>query len=137
MADFRQRAADRMKESLGVTDEEWKVLQPRIEKVQQLQRQSRGGRGMVGARAGRRGRPGADAPQPAETEKSEVQKKTEALTSLLDDKASGAPAIKAALEALRKAKEQAQQELVAAQKELRGVVTVRQEARLVLTGILN
>ena len=138
MADFRQRAAERMKESLGATDEEWKVLQPLIEKVQQLQRQSRGGFG--GMTAARRGRRGAETPQPAqpaEGEQSEVQKKTTALRSLLDDKSSGAPAIKAALDALRKAKEQAEQELAAAQKELRGVVTVRQEASLVLMGILK
>jgi len=33
-AQFRQRMDERMKEALGATDEEWKVLQPKIEKVQ-------------------------------------------------------------------------------------------------------
>lgn len=130
MEQFRQRAAERMKERLGVKDEEWKVLQPRIEKVQQLQRQARGG---MGGRFRRR-RPD---PGDAAREQSEVEKKTEALTSLLDDEASGAPAIKAALGALRKARQKVQQELAAARKELRGVVTVRQEARMVLMGILD
>ena len=40
---FRQQMTDRMKQALGATDEEWKVLQPRIEKVQTLSRQTRGG----------------------------------------------------------------------------------------------
>src|SRR3954469_24796475 len=35
---FRQMMNDRMKELMGANDEEWKALQPRIEKLQQLQR---------------------------------------------------------------------------------------------------
>ena len=139
MEEFRRRMSDRMREQFGATEEEWKVLQPRIEKVQQLQRQSRGGgsRGFGGR--GRRGRPGDDrrAEGTPEREQPEVEKKTEALRNLLDDEASGAPAIKAALGALRKAREKAQLELAAARKELREVVTMRQEARLVLMGVLD
>ncbi|MGE5608946.1 MAG: hypothetical protein ACM359_06815, partial [Bacillota bacterium] len=32
-AQFRQRMMDRMKERLGASDDEWKVLQPKFEKV--------------------------------------------------------------------------------------------------------
>ena len=141
MEQFRQRAQEQMREQLGATEEEWQVLQPRIEKVQQLQRGTRGGFGGWGGQfGGRGGRRPEEARRPEgapEHEQSEVEKKTEALRNLLADKASDAEAIRAALDALRKAREQAQQELVAARKELRDVVTVRQEASLVLMGILD
>ena len=141
MEQFRQRMQERMREQLGASQEEWKVLQPRIEKVQQLQRQARGGFRGFGARAGRRARRPGEGQRPEAAapvrEQSEVEKKTEALRSLLDDETSGAPAIKAALDALRKARQQAQKELAAARKALREVVTVRQEARLVLMGTLE
>lgn len=147
MEEFRRRAQERMREQLGATEQEWKVLQPRLEKVQQLQRQTRGGFGAFGGARGqaRRGRragaaqpPGAQRPEGApEREQSDVEKKTEALRNLLDDEASAAGAIKAALGALRQAREKAQKDLAAARQELRQVVTVRQEARLVLMGTLD
>jgi len=136
MAEFRRRMEDRMRQQLGATEEEWKVLQPRIEKVQQLQRQIRFGFRGFDRRMGRRDRGPGDR-GPAEREQSEVEKKTEALRNLLDDEASSAAAIKAALDALRKAREQAEKDLAAARKELREVVTVRQEAQLVLMNILE
>ena len=140
MEEFRKRMQERIRDSLGSSEEEWKVLGPKIEKVQQIQRQSRGGfRGgrMGGRRGGRRGGEatgGATAPQ---REQSEVEKKTAALRALLQDEASGPQAIKAALAALRKAREKAQLELAAARKELRVIVTVRQEAQLVLMNVLD
>ncbi|KPK84413.1 MAG: hypothetical protein AMJ81_05625 [Phycisphaerae bacterium SM23_33] len=139
MEEFRAQAAQRMRESLGATEEEWKVLQPKVEKVQTLQRQSRGGmRGMTG-QPGRRGRapgaPGAEA-APAR-EQTEVEKATESLRKVLDNKEAPAGDIKAALETLRQAREKAAQELAKAQKDLREVVTVRQEAQLVLMGLLD
>lgn len=136
MEQFRQRMQERMREQLGANEQEWKVLQPRIDKVQQLQRDSRGG---FRGRMGRGGRRGGEAQPAAATERqlSDVQKKTEALRSLLDDEAAGAGAIKAAMDALRKARAQAQKDLAAARKELQGVVSVRQEGRLVLMGILE
>jgi len=139
MEEFRQRMQDQMREQLGATVEEWKVLQPRIEKVSQLMRQSRGGfRWMFGRRD--RGRRGGDDRRPEgapEREQSDIEMKTEALRSLLDDETSSAGSIKAALDALRKARQKAQDELALARKELREVVTARQEARLVLMGLLD
>ena len=140
MQEFRQRMQDRMRERLGASEEEWKVLQPRIEKVQQLQRQTRGGSARFAGRIGRRGRRPANEQRPEgapEREQTEVQKKTEALRNLLEDEASGPEAVKAALEALRKARQKAQQDLAAAQKELKEVVTMRQEAQLLLMGIVD
>ena len=37
-AQFREQMNQRMRERLGASEEEWKVLQPRIEKVQTAQR---------------------------------------------------------------------------------------------------
>ena len=45
--EMRQRSLDMLKEALGASDEEWKVLGPRVEKVQTLSRQVRTG-GMMG-----------------------------------------------------------------------------------------
>ena len=140
MRQWRERTQQRQREQLGASEEEWKVLQPRIEKVQTLQRQARGGfRGRMGGRMGRRGRrPAGDQPADApQREQSEVEKKTEALRKLLADENANAGAIKAALEALRRAREQVAKDLAAARKELRDVCTVRQEAQLVLTNVLD
>lgn len=143
MQEFRKRMDDRMRESFGASEEEWKVLKPRIDKVRELQRQGRGGfRGgfMFGSGRGRGRRPGGDSrgrPEGApEREQSQVEKKTQALRSMLEDKAAGAQAIKAALTALRKAREQSAAQLAAAQKSLREVLTMRQEAQCVLMGLL-
>src|SRR6266849_2568536 len=64
-AQFRQRMMDRYKERLEVTsDDEWKLIQDRIEKVTQLQRDLRiGGPGGPGGRRGPGGPGGGDAAQ--------------------------------------------------------------------------
>ena len=138
MAEFRKRRETQMREQLGATEDEWKVLQPRIEKVQQLQRQGMAMR--FGRMFGRRGRRPGGERRPegeAQRERPDVAKKAEALQSLLEDKASAPGAIKAALGAFRKAQEKTELALAAARKELRDVVTMRQEARFVLMGLLK
>lgn len=139
MEQFRQQAADRMKQDLGVTDDEWKVLQPRIEKVQTLARQSRGGgMGMMGGRRGGGRDGGGDRqPQPTDRPQSEVEKKGEALQKVLENKEAKAEEIKPALAALREARAKARADLDVARKELRDVVTVRQEAQFVSMGLLE
>jgi hypothetical protein len=144
MEQFRQQMSDRMKQAFGATDEEWKILQPKIEKVQTLARQSRGGGGMGmmfgrggpgGGRGGNdkggdRGGPPSDRPQ------SEVEKKVEVLQKVLENKEAKAEEIKTALAGVLAARAVAKKELEVAQKELREVLTVLQEARCVLMGIL-
>ncbi len=75
-AQFRQRMMDRYKERLEVTsDDEWKVIQDRIEKVTQLQRDLRiGGPGGPG---GRRGPGGGDAAQTGTNGLRDIQKDKE------------------------------------------------------------
>src|SRR5258705_7103323 len=68
-AQARERFMTQIKERLGASDDEWKVLQPKLEKVMTAQRESRGGvGGFGGGRGGRGGGGGAGgAHQPAAT----------------------------------------------------------------------
>ena len=93
------------------------------------QRES-GGRGMFGGR-NRDGQP-----QPTENA-SPVQQASESLQTTLQNKDSKPDEIKVKLEALRAAKAQAKQDLAKAQEDLRTVLTQRQEAGLVMMGLLD
>lgn len=145
--EFRKAAAERLRESLGVDEKEWEVLKPRIEKVQTLSRQLRWGmrdparrfgrRGMrqggeAGTRRERRGGPGA-----RDREQTAVGKAADALRKILENKEAKPAEIKAGLDALRQAKEKLSDELAKARKALREVVTMRQEAQLVLRRLLD
>jgi len=140
-AEERRAAMEtRMKEALGVNDDEWKALQPKVEKVQTLAREARGGM-MGGGMAGRGGRGGpggpggapAEAPAPA----NDVEKTAVALRTVLDNKESKPEDIKPVLAAYRAARDKAKTELAQAQKDLQSVLTVRQEAALVNMGLLD
>ena len=129
-AQFRERMLNRIKEALGATDEEWKALQPKVEKVQQEQMQS-----MAGRFGGRR-RPGgedANANRPANP----VADAARDLQPLLENKDATAEQIKVKLQALRDARTKAKEELTKAQNELREILTQRQEAVLVSMGMLD
>ena len=43
MEEWRKRMSDMQRQRLGATEDEWKVLQPMIEKVRSVQREMRGG----------------------------------------------------------------------------------------------
>jgi septation ring formation regulator EzrA len=79
-------------------------------------------------------RPGGQGP---ETPQTPVAKITEELRTALENKEAKPEEIKAKLTALREAKEKAKQELLKAQKELTKGLAPRQEAQLVLMGILD
>ena len=153
-AQMRQMMEQRMKEQLGATDEEWQVLGPRVTKVMNLSRQvSSGGgmgRGFMGRRGGRagglQGGPQGgppDGPQGGRRgpfgggEPTAVDTAADALQTTLGNTEATAEDIKAKLTAYRGAKEKAKQELAKAQQELRQVLTLRQEAQLVLMGMLD
>jgi hypothetical protein len=142
---MQRMMTERMKEPLGASDEEWKVIQPRLLKVMNLSRQINapgrgmmfGGRGQTmgpGGRAGQRTRPGTAGQQ---REPSAIEKATEELQEVLRSKTATPEQIKAKLTALRTAKEKATKDLAAAQNELKKDLTVKQEAVLVLSGYLN
>jgi flagellar motility protein MotE (MotC chaperone) len=137
-AQFRQQMMDRLREQLGANDDEWKVLQPKIEKVTTAQREARfgGGFGGFGGRGNRGGGGpggGGDNNQP----QSAVGQASQDLRRTLENKDASADEIGAKLKSLREAREKAQAELQTAQKELKEVLTQRQEATLVSFGMLD
>jgi Spy/CpxP family protein refolding chaperone len=125
-----QQMAQRMKEAMNANDEEWQVLQPKIEKVANAQRDLRGG--FFGRRGGfGGGQGGGDQPTSA------VQKAREDLRNTLQNQSASADEIAAKLKAYREARDKAQQDLQTAQKELKDVLTQRQEAVLVSFGMID
>jgi hypothetical protein len=114
-----QRTLDRLRGDLGVSEEEWTVIRPRIEAVYRL----------VHVQA---------SPDDASTETlSAVTKAIEAVRSLLRDQKTTPDQIRDALTQLRAAREKVKQELTKAQKNLRQIMTLRQEAILILNGLLD
>ena len=132
---WRQRMNDRMKEALGASDEEWNIIAPRLEEAQTLSREIRRG-GIWAMFAGRRGRPVAQ-PQAEQKEQTPLQKATTELQEALDDASTPVAQLKNKLTAYRKAREKARQKLAKAQEKLREVLSLRQEATLVLMGTLD
>lgn len=145
-AQMRQQMQERMlqnyKEQLGATDEEWTVLQARIQKVMDAQeslrqfegrgmmggRGGRGGMAGMGGRGGRGGFGGAQADEP---------KEIAALNTALENTGSSEAQIAQALKDYRAARDTAQANLKTAQDDLKKVVTVKQEAILVTMGMLE
>ena len=153
-AQMRQMMMERMKEQLGVGDEEWKVMGPRVMKVVELNGQvSPGGRGgmggMMGGMRGPRGgqggandggpQPQADrrGPQRPQGQQSDLEKKIAELRTTLENSSASTEEIKNKLMAVRQAREKAIQELAGAQDDLKKVCTVRQEAQFVMMGLLK
>ena len=142
--EFRARMAERLKSSLKVTDDEWGILQPLIEKVTTKQRDAMSGRfGGFGGRGGPGGdrgpggggggntgggAPGGDRPGAAESQ---------ALRDALEKDGTSAADIAAKLTAVREQRKKATAELTAARADLQKVVTARQEAVLFSMGILE
>jgi DNA repair exonuclease SbcCD ATPase subunit len=128
MEEWKKQAAKQMQESLGASDDEWKVLEPKIDKIQELAGQVSGG--------GRMGRiafgPAGDA-----ADATDAAKKLKALSDLLKNKDAKAEEVAAALKDYRDAKAKAKEELEKARKELKELLTVKQEAKLVLMGVLE
>lgn len=130
----RAMTQERIKQMLSPSDEEWKKLQPKIDKVQKLS-------GQVGARARWRvlypERPGGP-PQPPEAEKpTPVATGLRDLRAAVDNKAAKDEEVKGKLAAVRKALGEAKTKLAKAQEELRKGLTVRQQAVLVLWGVID
>jgi hypothetical protein len=132
-AAMQQRLAERIKEQLKPSDEEWTVLQPKLTRVMTAQRAARSGMGM-GWRGGRGGPDAPDADRPPTTD---VERTTRDLRTALDNAASTPADIAAKLTALRESRAKANAELNAAREDLKQVLTARQEAALVMMGMLE
>jgi hypothetical protein len=137
-----------LQEELGATDEEWKALGPKIEKVRTLSRLvgDDGGAGAPGGMPGGMfgGGPGGIAGRASlmrnldpNAQPADIEKKSQALQTLLDNKQAKPEAVVASLKAYRDARVKTKQDLAKAQQELKDLLTVRQEAQLVTMGILE
>ena len=126
-AEMRQRFMDRLKETLGASDDEWKVLQPKLEQLMNASREMRSGGSMFG-----RSRGGSDREPETATGKASQE-----LRKLLDNKDARPGEIQEKLSALRAAREKAKANVATAQKELKELLTQRQEATLVMYGMLE
>jgi hypothetical protein len=131
-AQMREQMMTRMKEQMGASDDEWKVLSPKIEKVMTVQRETRGG-GFGGFGGGRRGGGGGADQQPT----TETGKASADLRTALENKDTPADDIAKKLAAYREARDKGRAQLQAAQKELKEILTQRQEAVLVNMGMLE
>jgi hypothetical protein len=116
----RARAVDDLKRQLEVSDQEWSVIKPRVEAVYNLMHPQPQFSG-----------PGNTRPaNPVDRGKGELRE-------VLGDKNAPAEQIKAKLTALRAAQVNVNQELAKARQNLRQIMTLRQEATLVLNGLLD
>jgi Spy/CpxP family protein refolding chaperone len=139
-AEFRQQMQERLKTQLKVSDEEWAVIQPLLEKVRAAQREAGAGR-FGGMRGG--GRRGAAAGAQQGNQRNQGTRggggspQAQALQAALENENASPEEIKAKLRDLREARKKAAEDLAQARKELQGVLTVRQEAVLVMMGVLD
>jgi hypothetical protein len=135
---FRQRMMERYREQLEIkSDDEWKVIEPRITKVMDARRDAGpGGRGF-GMRGGGGGndRGGRGGGGPGGFGGS-TSPEAEALQKAIEAKAS-ADEIKTKLAKYREARKEKEAALTKAQDDLRKVLSVRQEASAVLMGLLQ
>lgn len=141
-AQMRQMMLDRMKEQLNASDDEWKAIEPRIEKVMEAQRDTRGAGGMrLGPPGGGRGGPGGGGrggpPGFGSDPNSPVSKAAEELRSGLDDSNTNPQELAKRLAAYREAREQARAKLTVAQKELKDLLSQRQEAVMLMMGMIE
>jgi hypothetical protein len=145
-AEARLRMESRLKELLGASDQEWAVLQPKVEKLMDAQRLQMAGRGAGMAQLFRSDRGGGDRggnnnnnrpdrPQRPE-ESSPVAVRTRELQDAIRDNASP-DVLKAKLAALRDARTKARDQYAKAQQELRELLTLKQEATLIMLGMLE
>ena len=118
-AQDRARTVEGYKGQLGVSDGEWAVIKPRLEAVYDLVH------------------PAAQFDRADSRTMTPVDQKKSELRELLGNKDAAPEQIKAGLSALRLANEKARQELAKARQDLRQLMTVRQEATLVLSGLLD
>lgn len=123
---MRQRMLDNLREQMGATDEEWAALQPKLEKVVTLQRDLRPGAVLLFGRA-----------RSGDAEESKLAAAHRELREAIQNRELSADEISQKLAKYRDERNKATAELQAAQRELKSVVRPRQEAVLVLNGLLD
>jgi hypothetical protein len=129
-AQFQQRMNERIKERLGVADEDWKAIEPLVAKVNEARMASMAGMGRSMFGGGRGGSSGGPrfGPEPSAEE-----------TALADavEKDASKEDLKAKMAAYRKAKADKEAALKKAQDDLKKVLTTKQEAVALQMGLVN
>jgi len=129
----------RLKQQLGVTDEEWKVLEPRIENLVRARQEANTRPG--GRAGGRSGFGSGELPvEPRRDERgepSELQEAAAELRAAMDDPDALDTDVRGRLDVYRRAREKARLKVETAERELKDLLTLRQEAILMLWGILT
>ena len=129
------RITDMIKERLAPTDDEWKVIQPKLEKVTEARRDSMSS--MYSMFRRRSSDSNSNSSSSSDASRSPMQQASQDLRDVLDKKDATADEINGKLTAYREARDKSRQALTAAQKDLKDVLTQRQEAVLVSMGILD
>ena len=122
-----ERIMERYRENLGISVAEWKVVQPKVQAV--MDNRNSGTSGMMSFFGGRGSRGRGD----SSTEKTP----TSELRDLLEKDAPSKEEIKAKLAAYRADRKAREAKLNKAQEDLRQLLTLKQEAQAVLSGLLN
>jgi hypothetical protein len=117
------------------TDDEWEILSPRIETIIHLQNEVRAGRDPKGPREPKSNKP--QSPDEPAKPMSEVLAKARELTATLFNEGAPASDVRMKVAAIREARAKAHHQLTSAQEELRQLLTYRQEAVLIIMGILE
>lgn len=140
---FMERILDRLRENLGASAEEWSVLKPMITKITEKQSaMRRTGRSGFGAFGGGRGGRGGDNDNDRRDREGRRSRGDGDSVSNADSlrkavESGDAGKIKKELAAYRAVQKKRAVELKKAREELRQVVTLKQEATLVLWGLLD
>ena len=122
-----ERIMERYRENLGISVAEWKVVQPKVQAV--MDNRISGTSGMMSFFGGRGSRGRGD----SSTEKTP----TSELRDLLEKDDASKGDIKAKLAAYRADRKAREAKLKKAQEDLRQLLTIKQEAQAVLSGLLN
>ena len=126
---IHQRSMERIKEAVTTSEDEWKALEPKLDEIVKLSREA----GVYTSFRRRRSSSTTDAQTPL----TGVAKATQDLETTLGDEKAKPEEITAKLTALRDARKKAKEELATARKSASDLVNLRQEAQLVLLGILD
>jgi hypothetical protein len=143
--EMRARMMEGYKTALDVKDDEaWKAIEPRIQKVLDARRDVGfgGGMGMRGMMGGRRGGGGGDNADQGQNQNrrrnmgGQTNPAAQALQQAIDSNASP-ETIKAKLTAYRDDRKDKEAKLEAARADLKKILSVKQEAALVVAGVLE
>lgn len=139
-AQFQQMIMDQTRQSLSITnDDEWKAIQPLVQNVMDARRETGFGGGGMRMMFGGGGPGGQGGNQSANAQRNrfgpQASAEQQALQKALDDAAPAAQ-VKEAMAKLRASRKEKQAKLEEAQEKLRSVLTTKQEAQALLTGLL-